>query len=205
MRELIYVPVIHTEEDMGSMAEPLKQEFIRKYGRAKWKAHVQVVGDLWAGIRRRIDQLRLDPHRLRVYQDGLPICGREMEIVREVSQLGSQNYSIVLELVEKGAQLEGTEDPKYLVEEYRFVKELTAIADPEEKRRAIERTRLRRNGLLVKRDRFVAKRIHETLQARETGLLFTGIEHRVDKYLPKGFKISYLIYRLPFRSLKVSS
>ena len=189
---------------MGSMAEPLKQEFIRKFGRSKWRAHVEAVDDLWAGIRRKIDQLYLDPRRLHVYQDGLPICGREMEIVREVSRLGSQNYRIVLDLVEKGAKLEGTEDPKYLVEEYRFVQQLTGFADPEEKRRAIERARARRNGLLVKRDRFVAKRIQETLQPGEKGILFSGIEHRIDKYLPKDIKVTFLIYRLPFKSLRHS-
>lgn len=205
MRELIYVPIIHTEVDMGSMAEPLKREFIQKFGRAKWRAHVQAVEDLWAGIRRRIDQLHLDSRRLRVYQDGLPICGREMEIVREVARLGSQNYRIVLDLVEKGAKLEGTEDPKYLVEEYRFVQQLVGITDPEEKRRAIENARGRRNELLVKRDRFVAKRIRETLQPRGKGILFSGIEHRIDKYLPRDIKVTFLIYRLPFKSLRHSA
>lgn len=190
---------------MGSMAEPLKQEFIRKYGRAKWMAHVQVVDDLWAGIHRRIGQLHLDPRRLRVYQDGLPVCGREMEIVREVSRLGSQNYRIVLDLIEKGAKLEGTEDPKYLVEEYQFVKRLTSISDPEEKKKAVEKARAYRNGLLIKRDRFVAKRIHETLRVGETGILFSGIEHRIDKYLPKDINVTYSIYRLPFKSLRHSA
>ena len=204
MRELIYVPIIHAEVDMGSMAEPLKREFIQKFGQAKWKMHVRAIDDFWSGIQRRIDQLKMDPHRLRIYQDGIPICGRELEIVREVSRLGSKNHQIVLELIEKGAHLEGTEDPKLLVEEYRFVKELTAMSDPEKKKQAIEQARPLRTRLLVKRDRFVAKRIQETLEPGETGLLFTGIEHRIDKYLPKSFKISYLIYRLPFKSLRPS-
>lgn len=189
---------------MGSMAEPLKREFIQKFGLTKWRMHVRAIDDFWTGIRRRIDQLKMDPSRLRIYQDGIPICGRELEIVREVSRLGSKNHQIVLELIEKGAHLEGTEDPKLLVEEYRFVKELTGMSDPEKKKQAIEQARPLRARLLIKRDRFISKRIQETLQPGETGLLFTGIEHRVDKYLPKGFKISYLIYRLPFKSLRPS-
>ena len=204
MRELIYVPIIHTEVDMGSMAGPLKREFIQKFGQAKWKMHVRAIDDFWTGIQRRIDQLKVDPSRLRIYQDGIPVCGRELEIVREVSRLGSKNHQIVLELIEKGAHLEGTEDPKLLVEEYRFVKELTGMSDPEKKKQAIDEARPLRAKLLVKRDRFVAKRIQETLQPGETGLLFTGIEHRVDKYLPKTIKVSYLIYRLPFKSLRPS-
>lgn len=190
---------------MGSMAEPLKREFIQKFGQAKWKMHVRAIDDFWTGIRRKTSELKVNPHRLRIYQDGIPICGRELEIVREVSRLGSKNHQIVLELIEKGASLEGTEDPKLLVEEYRFVKELTAITDSEKKKQAIEQARPFRDKLLVKRDRFVAKRIHETLQPNETGLLFSGIEHRIDKYLPKNIKVSFLIYRLPFKSLRASS
>jgi hypothetical protein len=195
------VPIIHTEADMGSMAEPLKREFIHKFGRAKWKRHVEAVDDFWAGIRWKIGEIRLDPRRLRIYQDGLPICGRELEIFREVSRLGSKNHRIVLELIERGAKLEGTEDPKYLVEEYMFVKQLTGISDPQEKKKAIEKARPNRDGLLVKRDQFIAKRIGETLRPGEKGLLFCGIEHRIDKYLPRKIEVSYLIYRLPFRSL----
>ena len=41
MRKLIYIPIIHTEEDMGSMAGGMKQIYVRQYGAAKWKKHVK--------------------------------------------------------------------------------------------------------------------------------------------------------------------
>jgi len=37
MRRLIYVPIVHTMADMGSEAEALKQESIKRYGRRRWR------------------------------------------------------------------------------------------------------------------------------------------------------------------------
>jgi acyl CoA:acetate/3-ketoacid CoA transferase beta subunit len=48
----------------------------------------------------------------------------------------------------------------------------------------------------------MARRIAQTLKDGETGVLFAGITHRIDKYLPKDIKITYLISRLPFKRLR---
>jgi hypothetical protein len=187
---------------MGSMAEPLKKEMIGKFGEAKWREHTNTVDGLWRGISRKIKDLRLDYPKLRIYQDGLPVCGKEREIVREVAGHGSRNYRLILELIKKGAKIEGTEDPKLLIEEYKFIKELTQIADPSEKKRAIKRYQKARDELLRKRDQFIAQRIDETLRDGDQGLLFVGLEHEIDRFLPKHIEVSYLIYRLPFKKFQ---
>ncbi|MCG2676341.1 hypothetical protein L6304_04040 [bacterium] len=201
MRRLIYIPIIHTEADMGSMAEGLKKEFTRKHGRTKWKEHVRAVDDMWNGIRRKIEGLKLDYKKVRVYQDGLPLSGREMDIARDVAAKGSKNYSIVLDLINQGASLEGTEDINLLLEEYKYVKEVTGITNPIQKEEAIKKHQGMADALLVKRGRFIAQRIDKTLREGETGILFMGIKHEVDKYLPKDIKVSDLIYRLPFKKI----
>ena len=43
---------------------------------------------------------------------------------------------------------------------------------------------------------------YKTLKEGETGILFAGMAHQVDKYLPKAIHISYLIFRLPFSKLR---
>ncbi len=43
MRLLILVPIIHTEQDMGSFNEQAKQEYVHKYGLAKWEQHLEVI------------------------------------------------------------------------------------------------------------------------------------------------------------------
>jgi len=202
MRRLIYIPVIHSEEDMGSMAGPLKHQYIQQFGIAKWREHIHTVEDMWKGIRQRISALRLDYKKVKIYQDGLPLCGKELEIMEDVARLGSHNYAIILELVKKGADLVGTEDAGLLVEEYNSIKKLVGITNVQERRLALKRMQKRRDELLVERDRFTANRISETLGEGETGILFSGIEHEIDKYIPKDIKVEYLIYRLPFRAIK---
>ena len=51
------------------------------------------------------------------------------------------------------------------------------------------------------RDEFIANRVKTTLQEGEVGVIFMGVMHRLDKMLEKDFMISYIIYRLPFRSV----
>jgi hypothetical protein len=201
MRRLIYIPIIHTEADMGSIAKGLKKEFTRKHGRGKWKEHVRAVDDMWDGIKRKIEGLKLDYKKVRIYQDGLPLSGREMDIVEEVAAKGSKNYQIVRDLVNQGAHLEGTEDINLLLEEYKYVKEVTGITNPIQKEEVIKKLRGMADALLVKRGRFIAQRIDKTLKEGETGILFMGIKHEVDKYLPKDIKVSDLIYRLPFKKI----
>lgn len=202
MRRLIYVPAIHSEEDMGSMAGPLREEYIRQFGIAKWRQHVHIVDTMWRGIERKINALKLDYKKVKIYQDGLPLCGKELEIMEDVAKLGSHNYNIILKLVKKGAELVGTEDARLLVEEYNFIKKFTSIPDTQQRKKAERRARKRRDELMVERDKFIANRISETLKSGQTGILFSGIEHEIDKYLPKDIKVEYLIYRLPFRELQ---
>ena len=85
---------------------------------------------------------------------------------------------MILELIERGAKLEGTEDPQLLMEEYEMQKRKL------ESRSATDQTgqeRMRTDDLLAARDRFIAKRIEETLQEDETGLLFLGALHQFDE------------------------
>lgn len=199
MRHLLYIPVIHSQVDMGSMAPELKERYVEIYGAHRWRQHQEAVEQMWTGIERRIGAQRLDFHKTLLYQDGLPVCGKELEIARVVASRGSRNYQLVMKLVEQGATLMGTEDPHLLIKEYRYLK----VALQEERKgpkwwRAI-RDKLHSRWLLKQRDQFIAQRINETLTNGQTGLLFIGMEHRLDQYLPKDLAVSYLFFRLPFR------
>ena len=58
---------------MGSLAEPLKKEYIKKYGIHKWEQHLKKINDLWTGIEERLNQRNLRYNQVKVYQDGLPV------------------------------------------------------------------------------------------------------------------------------------
>lgn len=202
MRQLIYVPVIHSEADMGTVAEPHKKEFTDQFGVCVWNEHIKAVDEMWEGIRKRLSKLDVDHSRVRVYQDGLPLCGREMDIVRDVAAQGSQNHRLVLFLVERGASLEGTEDVQLLLEEYRYIQAITSELGPAGRREKAKSLGVQRKLLLRRRDRFIARRIDETLKESETGILFAGMAHQIDKYLANDIQVSYLIFRLPFSKLR---
>ena len=115
---------------------------------------------------------------MRVYQDGLPVCEHEQEIVAELAEAGSRNHRLLLSLQARGAVLMGTESPELLVEEYQLAS--AALAQGRASPAKMRRDRLR-DTLLERRDRYVADRINETLGAGETGILFMGMLHEVTR------------------------
>lgn len=191
-RRLIYIPIIHTEVDMGSLAESLKKEYIKKYGIHKWEQHLKKINDLWTGIEERLNQKNLRYNQVRVYQDGLPVCGKELQIVQDIADSGGRNHQLLLKLLQKGATVMGTEDPALLIKEYQLIKDAAA-------RKGAEKGTDGRSDYLAERDAFIANRIDKTLKDGETGVLFLGMLHKVDEKLPSDIVIDYLIYHLPFK------
>jgi hypothetical protein len=196
MRKLKYVPIIHTGIEMGSMYGTLKTEYIKRYGKKKWEEHNRTIEDFWRGICERVFELNLEYPKTRLYQDGLPVCGKEMDIVQELVRMGSRNHQILMKLIQLGAKLEGTEDSRLLLEEYAYLKDASADLDNPKSKKKHQRLA---QSILEKRDSYIAQRIDETLAEGETGLLFIGITHRVNEKLPKDIGIEYVIYRFPFK------
>ncbi|MBI4542708.1 MAG: hypothetical protein HY705_06735 [Gemmatimonadetes bacterium] len=196
MRELLYVPIVHSVADMGSKAELLKQRFVERFGPERWSDRRALIEELWQGIRERLLAQDLRWEKVRLYQDGLPVCGRELEIVREVAAQGSRNYALVLELIGKGARLEGTEEPALLRREYELTSAVASANDEEFRRLARDAYAEEGPKILKARDEFIGRRIDQTLRDGEVGVLFVGVLHEVDRFLPKDIQVRYLIHRL---------
>ncbi len=199
MRELIYVPIVHTAADMGSLLPAAKAEFLRKYGEREWKEHNKVIQSFWEGLRGRITGLNLDYAHTYLYQDGLPACGKEMDIVRELARQGNQNHRLLLWLVEQGATLVGTESPELLLAEYELMRNLLSATGGSRRQVDLQTYKGRAKELLSRRDEYIRHRIRDTLPENWKGLLFIGLMHRVEEGLPQDISVSYLIHRLPFR------
>lgn len=180
MRILVYVPIVHLPEDMGSLSEAIKRKYIDRHGLRGWERHLQEVEELWRKIAEGLQALPLAGRKVRLYQDGLPICGREMEIVREVAEAGSKNHKLLLDLIREGAVLTGTEDPKLLLEEHDRIKKDQVTGEPAY------------DQLMEKRDRFISERVNQTLEQGEIGVLFIGALHRVEAKLPKDIEVRHL-------------
>jgi hypothetical protein len=178
MRRLIHIPIIHNAADLGSLSRFVRAHYAKICGETSWNQREDIVKALWTDIQSHLDALHLDAPKTRIYQDGLPICGFEERIVRELAKGGSRNHQLILKWMDHGAILMGTENSQLLIEEYELQKRLLTQeankgATSEEQRKHMER-------LLQSRDAFIAERINATLQEGETGLLFLGALHRLD-------------------------
>ena len=183
-RKLLYIPILHSSADMGSLSESLKKEYLSRYGARKWQEHLRGIEGFWDLVARRVFSLPLNFRRVRLYQDGLPCCSHELEIVREVAAKGSKNHQLLLQLVGRGAILMGTEDPELLLEEHRLLKLTVEGTGPLDSHAAAD--------LMRRRDMFIAGHIAETLAEGEAGLLFIGALHRVGELLPHDIQVTYL-------------
>ena len=195
-RKLVYIPIIHTLADMGTLGASVQSVKLARLGRQGLAHSAAVVEKIWEEIERVAGNLPVSPGRVRVYQDGLLVCGREKEIVSELAAAGSRNHRLLLSLQARGAVLMGTESPELLVEEYQLA--TAAFASGAAIRTDIRQRELR-DALLEKRDRFIADRINRTLGAGESGILFLGMLHEAAKYLDSGIDVVYPLGLPKFR------
>ena len=184
MARLIYVPVIHSIAEMGSAAEAYQAAFAARYGERKLAERAIEFDAIWRAIGEGLRSLRLDLKRVNLYQDSLPICGRERALVHEIAAQGSRNHQLLEALADSGALLVGTELPALLLDEYRLIQ-------------SPERTDEQAAALLDARDKFIAGRINETLGEDRTGILFIGALHHVAKFLDPRISVEYLGIRSP--------
>jgi hypothetical protein len=192
-RSLFFFPIVHTQTDMGQLGDSVQRATIQKLGIKAWRHKMRAIDERWGEIERTIDGLPLHYEKVRLYQDGLPICGREKEIVRELADKGSRNHRLLLLLMERGATLMGTESPELLLIEYQLVKE--SVTGQNRGRRKITKAEATDsdNTLLDRRNRFIAQRINSTLQTGETGILFLGMLHTLENLLDDDMQVIYPI------------
>lgn len=179
-RVLHIVPVVHSAAELGSLA-PAQQSADAE----------RVVAAYWEAVPRRLGALMAEPRRLRLYQDGLPVCGKETELIADLARAGSANYRLLHRLIARGARVEGTESGPLLTEEVALHKQIRASGGPPNPAQQAELTRL-----LSDRDRFIAERIHTTLKPREWGLLFIGALHQVEAHLEPDIAVRWPVTRV---------
>ena len=193
-RTLIYFPIIHTQADMGAMKESVARATLEKVGRVGLARKNAAIDQIWTEIEAAIGALALSFDRVRLYQDGLPVCGREAEIVTELAQAGSRNHQLLLRLMAQGAVLMGTEEGDLLVQEYQLAKQSLTTRPPRAAAVAATRRALS-EALLQRRDQFIAQRINATLKSGETGILFLGMLHSLERHLHPDVLVIHPLHR----------
>ncbi len=188
MRTIIYIPIIHTSADLGSLAEDVTKRGIANLGDELWERHRKTVEGFWDVIAAYSDSI--DVSGMKIYQDGMVAEGEVGEkIVEEGVRLGSKNFELLSRLIKRGAILVRTEDFKLVKEERDRLISITQASYISQKILAFIKYRLKKNKLLEKRDRFISRRISQTLNHKETGIIFIGTYHNIKKWLPKDIQI----------------
>ncbi|HJL18039.1 MAG TPA: hypothetical protein RMH99_20415, partial [Sandaracinaceae bacterium LLY-WYZ-13_1] len=167
-RTLHVVPVVHDEADLGRLGQDVKQATMARGGATRWHERQAAVERAWTAIEAWARDLEVEG--VHLFQDGLPVCGKEAEIVRDLAARGSRNHRLLQALVERGGRLEGTESPELLLAEYEHAQQVLAGEGPAPDEAA---------GLLGRRDAFIAALIDEVLPAGGTAILFVGALHDV--------------------------
>ena len=183
MRRLVHIPIIHSAADLGSLSSFVQAHYARVCGTGRWRQREDAVRALWADIEAGLDALHLDARKTRLYQDGLPVCGFEERIVRELAKAGSSNHQLILRWLDQGAVLMGTEDPQLLMDEYEMQKQRLAqegAERPVSPRPVSKEQQQRMDDVLKARDAFIADRIATTLQEGEVGCCSSARLHRLD-------------------------
>jgi hypothetical protein len=194
-RTLIYIPIIHSAADMGALKESVQRVTLQKLGEKGWKNRISLIDSLWDKIETVIGNLSLSYEKVRLYQDGLPVCGLEVKIVTEIAKAGSRNHLLLINLIEKGATIMGTESPELLIEEYNLVKRILSAENSVEAARIEACQKPLSDVLLKKRDQYIADRINRTLGMDETGIIFLGMLHSLDSLLEKDIQVIYPIFQ----------
>jgi hypothetical protein len=164
---------------MGTLGSSVSRAKVSAFGQRRVEQAAAGVQKLWDRIETIVSKLA---------DNGLPVCGREREIVAELAEAGSRNHGLLLKLQARGAVLMGTESPELLVEEYQVA--LAKFAPGAAAGAGKHRDRLR-HDLIDRRDRYVAERINSTLLPGETGILFMGMLHKIARWLDRGISVVY--------------
>jgi hypothetical protein len=188
MRTLIYVPIIHTSADLGSIAEHVIKRGITGLGQELWEKHRRTVEGFWNVITDYFDSM--DAEGVKIYQDGMVAEGEVgQKIAEDTAKAGSKNYELILKLLKRGAVLMKTEDFKLVKSEYDKLHAITEAKSITRKILALIQYRLVKTILLRRRDAFIAERINQTLKAGEKAILFIGALHNVKEKLSRSIQI----------------
>ncbi|XZE19257.1 hypothetical protein SH449x_004574 [Pirellulaceae bacterium SH449] len=197
MRHLKIIPIIHSRHDLGSLEQSVRIAKSQSMRESAVEKQQNVVDQFWSQLQAGIEGWGLEYAKTILYQDALPFTGHpeqiiEHKIVQELAAKGSTNHLILKWLLEKGAHLRGTESPELLLKEYEAVKKALSqglysdIDEPADVDPNVEA-----KFLLEKRDRFIADRISETLPVDHIGILFVGLQHRVQDFLPDDVDVDF--------------
>ena len=188
MRTLIYVPIIHTSADLGSLAAEVNRKGLENFGENMWRDHLNTIDGFWDALFAYFDSINVSG--VKIFQDGMIVDGDiGLNIIQEGEKAGSKNHQLVAKLLQRGAILMKTEDFSLVKKERDRLVKMIRTKTTAAKILALIVYKLTKKTLLKQRDEYIAQRIDQALKEGETGILFIGAYHYVQPRLPSDIKI----------------
>jgi len=188
MRTLLYVPIIHTSADLGSLAEDVDRRGLEKFGENMWRDHLRTIDGYWDALSLYFDSIKVSG--AKIFQDGMVADGEVgLHIIQEGEKAGSKNHRLVSKLLQRGAILMKTEDLALVKKERDRLLKIIRAKTTAEKIFGLFLYKLTKKALLRQRDVYIAQRIDLALQEGETSILFIGAYHNIKPGLSQDIKI----------------
>lgn len=188
VRRLLITPIIHTEAELGSEGGPHRASYIARYGDRSWTEREALIDQYWRTVQGTLLNLQIPFERVKLYQDSLPDAPDADRLVAEMAEHGSPNHRLLRLLQARGATIIGTESLALLIEEYQAIKQQRATVE------SLHRS-------LANRDRYIARRIADTLKDDEIGILFIGAAHDVARFCDPTIKVAVLTSDLAMKGM----
>lgn len=176
--------------DLGTVGSYATKKGRENLGEKIWRKHRDTIEGFWDSIERYIKSIEVK--NCKIYQDGMIADGEAAEkIVEEAIKQGSKNYQIVSSLMKKGAKLMMTEDFALVKKERDLLIKMSSAKTKVGKMSSYLKYKVLKNDLLKKRDKFITKRINETLKDGDVGILFIGAYHNIGAGLLKNIEVVF--------------
>ncbi len=166
-RKLYFVPLVY----LGEKAEAEYQEKCNKY---------------WEQLENQMGELELKLGKVsKIYHEFISVGGEDG--VKAVEELNDKSYQIIKKRLEKGAQLEPTEDREVLTE---FMDWTRCLAVGLQNQKVFTRIYEFYAEASKKRNEHIAQQIDDTLKADEIGILLMREGHQVQ--FPSDIQVFYI-------------
>ena len=167
-RKLYFVPLVY-----GGKESP--DEYLEKFNK------------YWGQIENQVSDLELKLGQVnKIYHELIPAGGEDG--IKVIKDLNDKSYQTIKNIVDKGAQLEATEESELLTE---FIDWSMCLAIGLQNRKVFTQIYQSYTEANKRRNEYIAKQIDETLKADETGILFMREGHQVQ--FPSDIQVLYVV------------
>jgi len=160
-------------EELGKIEKP-SAEYVALYDK------------YWNQIENQVSDLELKLGRVsKIYHELIPVSGEDG--VKVIKDLNDKSYQIVKNRLDKGAELEATEEGELLTE---FMDWSRCLAVGLQNQKVFTKIYESYTEASKKRNEHIARHVDETLKADEIGILLMREGHRVQ--FPSDIEIFYI-------------